>query len=592
MSSTKKKASPAAEGGNKPPQAGFMQTLRKRRIIETTAAFIGGGWLIIEFVDRILVAHYHFPDKTIDITFITLFSALVCTLIQRWFSGRGKPRRLKAELFLIPLILLITLLLDINLLLHLNNGTEVEVPSEKGMKSIAVLPFVDMSPQKDQEYFCDGMTDELITRLSRIRELRVPARTSVFMFKGKAEDSREIGRKLAVRTLLEGSIRKAGDRLRITAQLINVADGFHIWSEVYNRELKDIFAVQDEIAQAIAGALKITLLGEKEGTLLRTYTPDLEAYNPYLQGRYFWNKRTEQGILESQGFFRKAIDKDPAYALAYVGLADSYISLGEYEVSPPKEVYPKAKWAAQRALEIDPGLGEAHVSMAMIMRDYDWDWAGSESEFKKAIELMPNYPVAHQWYAEYLANFGRFEEAFAELRKAEDLDPLSLVNYGVSAPIVYLWARQYDQALAQSQKAIDLDANYAIAYGARAFVFNCQKNAERALSDLKKSADLMPLTPMFLGLLGEANALAGRKNEAEKILGDLREQSEHRYISPVIIAGVYKALGQIDEAFVWLEKGLAERAYWIVYLNISPQFDFLRSDARFRELVRKIGLEK
>ena len=567
----------------------FFSNLRKKRIIEILAAFIGGGWLLIEVVERLFVSHYHFPEKTIDITVVTLIAALLCTLLWRWFSGREKPRKFKLELILIPLVVLITVLLDINLLLHLKGREPEAFPAGQGKKSVAVLPFVDMSAQKDQEYFCDGMTEELINRLSNIRELKVPARTSAFMYKGKSQDIREIGRKLGVGTVVEGSIRKAGDQLRVTAQLVNIADGYHIWSETYDRELKDVFAIQDEIAQAIASALKITLMGEKEAALVKSYTTNLEAYNLYLQGRYFWNKRTEEGIRESLRFFKKAIDEDPDYALAYVGLADTYIMLAEYELFPPQEVYPKARQAALRALEIDEGLGDAHVSMAMVKRDYDWDWRGSESEFKKAIELKPNYPVAHQWYAEYLANVGRFEEAFVELKRAQDLDPLSLVNYAVSGTFVYMQARRYDLAIAQCQKAIDLDSDYAAAYLLRALVFIRQKKPERALQDIRQTADITPMLPRALAMLAETHALAGRGSEARKMLAELIRQSDRKYISPILIAGIYNALGETDEVFHWLTKGFEERAYWLIYLNSSPEYDSLRSDPRFRELAQKIG---
>ncbi len=264
----------------------FFLDLRKKRIIEILAAFIAGGWLIIEFVDRILVAHYHFPDKTIDITFITLLCALICTLIWRWFSGREEPRKFKLELVLIPLVVLITVLLDINLLLHLKGPEPETVPASKWKNSIAVLPFVDMSPQKDQEYFCDGMTEELINRLSNIKELKVPARTSVFFFKGKAQDIQEVGQKLKVNTVLEGSVRRAGNALRITAQLINIADGYHLWSETYDRELRDIFAIQDEIALTVADKLKLTLLGDEKTKVTKRNTDNIEANILYLKGKY------------------------------------------------------------------------------------------------------------------------------------------------------------------------------------------------------------------------------------------------------------------------------------------------------------------
>jgi len=315
----------------------------KKRIIEILAAFIAGGWLIIEFVDRILVAHYHFPDKTIDIMFITLLYALFCTLIWRWFSGREKPRKFKLELVLIPLVVLITVLLDINLLLHLKGPESEAIPTSKWKNSIAVLPFVDMSPQKDQEYFCDGMTEELINRLSNIKELKVPARTSAFMFKGKTEDIREIGRKLDVRTVLEGSIRKAGDQLRVTAQLINIADGFHLWSETYNREIKDVFNTWDEIALTVADKLKFTLLDDEKNKVTKRNTDNIEANILYLRGKYLHLTYTFEGMDKAIKCFEQAIQIDPNYALAYSGLADVYYEYPFMGILSPKEAIPKAK---------------------------------------------------------------------------------------------------------------------------------------------------------------------------------------------------------------------------------------------------------
>ena len=304
----------------------FFSNLRKKRIIEILAAFIAGGWLIVEFVDRILVAHYHFPDKTIDITFITLLCALICTLLWRWFSGRVAPRRFKLELVLIPLVLLITVLLDISLLLHLKGSESATIPAAKWKNSVAVLPFVDMSPQKDQEYFCDGMTEELINRLSNIKELKVPARTSAFFFKGKAQNIQEVGQKLQVNTVLEGSVRRAGNELRITAQLINIADGYHLWSQTYDRELQDIFALQDEISLQIINKLKIELLGEERNRVVKRHTNNTEAYDSFMEGTWlFNNKATEEEFRKAILYFERAIEIDPDFSLAYVGLASVHL---------------------------------------------------------------------------------------------------------------------------------------------------------------------------------------------------------------------------------------------------------------------------
>lgn len=338
---------------------GFLFELRKKRIIEILAGFAGGGWLTYEIVHWILVVHYHLPEKLLDITLTTLIGTLLCTLTWRWFTGREKPRKFKPEFILIPLVFLLTILLDINLILHLKGPASETFPASQWKNSIAVLPFVDMSPQKDQEYFCDGMTEELINRLSNIRELKVPARTSVFTFKGKAEDIREIGRKLDVQQVLEGSVRKEDRQLRITVQLVNVSDSYHIWSETFDKELTKVFAIQDEISLTIADKLKLTLLRDERARLVKSPTENLEAYNLYLLGRYFLNRASaEEDFNKVIGYFEQALAKDPSYALAYVGQATCYSLFCLTGYLAPKEGYPKAIEAAKKALELDEELGE------------------------------------------------------------------------------------------------------------------------------------------------------------------------------------------------------------------------------------------
>jgi TolB-like protein len=356
---------------------GFLLEMRMKRILEILAGFAGGGWLIYEIVHWILVVHYHLPEKLLDITLITLVGTLLCTLTWRWFAGREKPRKFKLKLILIPLVFLLTILLDINLILHLKESVPETFPASQWKNSIAVLPFVDMSPQKDQEYFCDEMTEELINRLSNIRELRVPARTSAFAFKGKAEDIREIGRKLNVEKVLEGSVRKEDGQLRITVQLVNVSESYHVWSETYDKELTKVFATQDEIALTVADKLKLTLLSDEKARLVKRPTENLEAYNLYLLGRYFLDRATkEEDYQKVISYFEKASAKDPGYALAYVGQATCYIlfCLGYLA---PKEGYPKAMEAAKKAIELDEELAEAHASLGFLKFFLDWDFAGA-----------------------------------------------------------------------------------------------------------------------------------------------------------------------------------------------------------------------
>jgi serine/threonine-protein kinase len=463
--------------------------------------------------------------------------------------------------------------------------------SKKPQPSIAVLPFTNLSADKEQEYFCDGMAEEIINALTQVEGLRVVARTSAFFFKGKDIDIREIGRKLSVVTLLEGSVRKAGNRLRITAQLLNVADGYHLWSDRYDRDMEDIFAIQDEISRAIVEKLKFKLLGEERVALVKRYTDNFEAYNLYLKGRHFWNKRTEMDLKKAIEYFEQAIEKDPNYALAYAGLASTYVTLPEYSGLPPKEIMPKAEAAAKKALELDATVAEAHAVLGSIKTYYDWDWAGAESEFKRAIELDPSYPTAHHWYNTYLRCLGRFDEALAEIKRAQELDPLSLiinVNIGF---ILYLM-RQYDKATDQYKKTLELDPNFSAAHGMLGWLYGVRGKFNEAIAELQKVRTLAGSGPFVLGHLGYCYGRAEKRNDAINILNELFEFSKQGYSVSFDIGFVYYGLGDKEKTFEWLEKAYQERSSWLLYLNADPMWDSLRSDLQFIALMRKIGLEK
>ncbi len=462
----------------------------------------------------------------------------------------------------------------------------------KWKDSIAVLPFADLSPQKDQEYFCDGMTDDIITKLSGINELKVISRTSVMRYKNSDKDIKEIGQELSVATVLEGSIQKEKDKIRINAQLINMEDGFHLWAETYDRKLASIFDIQDEISKAITEALRIELIDKEKALLVKRYTENLEAYNLYLKGRYFWNKRTEEGYQKSLEYFQEAIEKDPAYALAYTGIADYYNLLGYYDYLPPKEAFPKAKAAAEKALEMDETLAEAHNSLAMVKENYDWDWKGAEREYRRAIELNPSYATAHQWYAGYLGARGRHDESIAENKQAQELDPLSPI-IGADLGINFISARQYDQAIEEFQKALEMDPNYIVAHLFLGLAYTGKEMYDEAIAELQKaqtlSGDDDSLITVFLGVI---YSLSGKKDEAKKILNEVIELSKHSYVSPLCISLIYVGLGQKDQAFEWLEKAYDERDHWMSSLKVLPILDSIRSDPRFIALLKKMGLEK
>jgi len=468
---------------------------------------------------------------------------------------------------------------------------EAKIEEIKLQNSIAVMPFADLSPQKDQEYFCDGMAEELINSLTKIKDLRVVARTSAFSFKGKEIDVREIGKKLSVNTILEGSVRKAGNRLRITAQLINVADGYHLWSERYDRDIEDVFAIQDEISLAIVDKLKLKLLKEEKANLLKRYTDNLEAYQLYLKGRYFWNKRFEIGLKKGLEYFQQAIERDPGYTLAFSGLTDCYNLLSWYGNFPQKESYQKAKEAALKALEIDDMLSEAHTSMAFSKMLSDWDWASAEKEFKRAIELNPKYSTAHHWYAFYLFFRARFDEAIAEMEKALELDPFSLIINCDFGWLLY-YARQYDRAIEALQKTLEMDPNFVSAHSFLGRVYLQKSMYKEALSEFQKEKDpsrgwMQNVETLF----GIAYMRMSKKKEAQQILDDMIERTKQEYVSPYHIALLCFTLGENDLGFEWLDKAYKERDHWLLYLNAEPMFDTVRSDPRFTKLLKKIGLE-
>jgi eukaryotic-like serine/threonine-protein kinase len=457
-------------------------------------------------------------------------------------------------------------------------------------KSIVVLSFADVSRGRELEYLCDGIAEEIIGALTKVEGIRVVARTSAFSFKGKNEDIRTIARKLNVDAVLEGSVRKADNRLRINAQLINAADGYHLWSERYDRQMEDVFAIQDEITLAIVNKLKVTLLGGEREALVKRSTEDVEAYNLYLKGRYFWNKRTETGYLKSLEYFRQAIDKDPTYAVAYAGIADSYDLLGWYGSPAPEEAFPRARAAAEKARELDPTLAEAHASLGWISANYDWDWTAAEGEYKRALELNSSYATAHQWYSEFLTYMGRHDESIAEGHKAQELDPLSIIiNNDVGQ--VYYFARRYDEAIAQLRKTLEMDPDFAVAHYLLGLALAQKSQHDEAVEEGRIAATLAGEDDaLILSQLGVIYAVSGRDAKARQVLAELDELSREKYASPFPVALVHAGLGDNDSAFEWLGKACEKRDHWVETLKVHPVLDGLRGDERYSKLLRATGL--
>ncbi len=456
--------------------------------------------------------------------------------------------------------------------------------------SIAVLPFANMSADAENDYFCDGLAEELLNALAKINDLKVAARTSAFSFKDKNVNVSEIGRTLGVNTILEGSVRKSGSHLRITVQLVNASDGYHLWSERYDREMRDIFDVQDEITLAVVDTLKVKLLGKEKAAVLSRYTENTEAYQLYLKGRYYLNKWTAEGLMKGIEYFNQAIELEPHFAPAYSGLADCYGSLsGEGLLLSPKEAFPQARSAAIMALEIDDTLSEAHCSLALINLNFDWDWAGAEAGLKRAIELNPKYVAAYHWYSHYLIVMGRTEESLAISYRAVELDPLDLqINSHMGWH--YCHARQYDFAIEQCRRTIEMEPNFHEAHWFLGWAYEQKSMYEEAITEFQKAVACSGDSARMRSELGHAYGLAGKRDEAEKILNELKELSKQQYVSPYNMALVYTGLGEKDAAFEWLGKACDDRSGLLIYLKTQHSFDGLRADPRFEDCVRRIGL--
>jgi len=456
-------------------------------------------------------------------------------------------------------------------------------------RSVAVLPFVNASPDADNEYLSDGITDELIAALANVEGLRVASRTSVFALKGKPQDVRAIGTLLDAAWVLEGTVRRAGDQLRITAQLTCTEDGRPVWSGRYDRTLDDVFALQDELAQTIVRTLSVTSLAHLVEPVARHHTENVDAYSLYLKGRFAWNKRTQEGVAEAIRYFEQAIAEDPDYALAYTGLSDSYALQLDYRSVPVDEGFERAKRFARKALELDDSLAEAHASLAWALFIHDWDWDGAGREFRRAIEVNPRYAPAHQWYTMLLAAFGRHEEAIIEGHTALELDPASVsIRRGMGW--TYFYARRYQQAIYHLTRAIEMnptaEESYRVLGLARALAGDLP-GAERVL---REARELPGAGSYTLSSLGWVLAKAGRTGEARALLGELVARRERGYVSAVAFATLYLGLGEHEDALEWMERAYDERRGWMAYLAIHPLLDPVREEPRFRALVNRLKL--
>ena len=457
--------------------------------------------------------------------------------------------------------------------------------SGTAIQSIAVLPFENQSQDAETEYLSDGVTESIINSLAQLPNVKVIARSSVFRYKGQKIDPLKAGQELGVHAVLTGRLVQRGDSLTISTELLDVRENKQLWGEQYNEKLADILSMQRVIAGQISNNLRLKLSGADQNRVTRGYTENAGAYQLYLKGRFLWNKRTSESLEKSIEYFNQAIEKDPGYALAYAGLADSWYSRGWYRHVEPKDAYEKARAAANKALELDPRLAEGHAILAAIKTVYDWDWQGAEREFKRAIELNPNYATAHQRYSLFLPALGRFDEAIAEARKARDVDPLALPVNENLGDVLYL-ARRYDEAIEQLKKTLELDPNYGVAHSTLSKVYEAQGRHEESLEERLKGS-----TPETVAELRKVFAASGMKGVWRNRLNVLLERSKTAYVSPADIALFYTRLNDRDQAFAWLEKAMAERSINFNYLVADPRFDNLRGDRRLADLLRRVGLE-
>ena len=453
--------------------------------------------------------------------------------------------------------------------------------------SLAVLPFVNAGGDPNMEYLSDGITENLINSFSQLSRLRVVPRSRVFRYKGREADAEKIGKELNVRAVLTGRVVQRGDNLNIQAELIDVAGESQVWGQNYSQKSSQIIQVQEEIARQVVA--KLQPRSEEQKRLTKRYTENPEAHQLYLKGRYYWNRRPSAALKRATEYFQQAIDKDPGYALAWSGLADCYGTAG-YDVLPPREVIPKAKEAAAKALALDDSLAEAHATLGFVKSHYEWDWFAGEQEFKRAIELNPSYAPTHQWYSNNLEARGRTNEAIAEAKRAQEADPLSLAISSVSARTFY-FARRYDQAIDQLRKTLELDPNYFLAHWILGMVYDQTSRHEEAIAECRRAAST-PDIPTALGALGHAYAASGRRAEALKVLAELKGLSKQRYVAPFNMAIVYAGLGDKQQTFEWLEKAYEDHSLLLSLIRVWPQFDGLHGEPRFQDLLRRMGLER
>ena len=590
----------------------FFAELKRRNVYKVAVAYAVVGWLLTQMATSTFPV-LEIPNWAIKLVIALVLLGFPIALILAWafeltpegikraedvsqaeaFSSR---KRGKWMIAVVVVAMAALALLIMQLVKNRSRSASVEIPSNNAIpeKSIAVLPFDNLSGNPENAYFTEGIQEEILTRLAKIADLKVISRTSTARYKSSPDNLKEIAKQLSVSNILEGSVQRTADQVHVNVQLIKAASDAHLWAEVYDRKLTDIFAVEAEIAKTVADTLRAKLTGQEEHAIAARPTENPEAHQLYLKGRYFWNKRTDEGLRNSIEYFNQAIEKDPNYALAYAGIADSYDVLFFYSAVriAPKEAFPKAKRAALKALAIDNTLGEAHNALAYALFEYYWDFAGAEKEFRRAIELNPNYATARHWHSEYLSATGRHPEAINEIKRAQQLDPLSLIiNSNVG--LTYYKARQYDEAVKQLRSTLAMDQNFGPSHEFLVFTYEASGNYEGAIAERQPTVTIYGRESPEVALkrtvaLREAYAKGGARGYWQEKLDQLIEDGKGSYVPPADLAQIYARLGQKDKALEWLEKAYNERDEGLLHLNEMADFDDFRSDHRFDVLIDKV----
>jgi TolB-like protein/Tfp pilus assembly protein PilF len=578
----------------------FFAELKRRHVYKVAIAYAVVAWLLMQVASQIF-PFFEIPNWAVRLVVLLLVIGFPVALMLAWafeltpegikrteFADKLPTKAPRNRVWLYVVVVAGVISVGVFFLGRYTSSKQsggAELPD----KSIAVLPFENLSRDPDNAYFAEGIKEEVLARLSKVADLKVISIRSTQQPKSSLSDLSQIAQKLGVGTFLEGSVQRAGDEVRVTVQLVRAETDAHLWADVYDRKLTDIFAVESEIAKAVADKLQAKLTGSEERAISAKPTANLEAYQFYLRGRYYWNRRTAGGLKRALEQFQQAAEKDPTYALAYAGLADCYALLEQYAGTPSSETLPNARAAALRALQIDDSLGEAHTSLGYV-NALSWQFGEAEKEFKHGIALNPNYPTAHHWYSlPYLAMLGRLDEAMAEIRRAQQLDPLSPI-ISANAGSLYVLKGNLNTAIEEFKKVIELDPNFPIARDFLGCAYLKQGREQEAMAELQRGVELSGRASQELGFLGYGYGVLGKRAEALVILKELEGRYARKESPAMFLAAVYAGLGEKAQAFDWLEKDFQARIGLLIFITTLPDYDALRDDPRYTDLLRRIGL--